>query len=454
MRTHLLKLTAFAAVQAGLFAFVTYFSDSPAAATPADNVALTAKQRLLRSLDEQLYRRWLGDPATIRKAVEQGANDPALEEAFETFQSNADGYLMSIADKDRLLRTAPGRRLILIGGSNLAFGIDGRILAERYGLTPVNLGIHEMLRADYMLRHAAAHVREGDVVVFCFEYGTLLSGGGPPDPELRESLCEILPSMERFFAASSDTADATGGPGWKDYADELALAEFAAHTRDVADRFRQRAARTPARLGTRGFASDNALRRRFNAEFAAAADRLAAEYIRWNRTTDVYARSGFNEYGDFVGHYGLRSSRTIPPNGIAALNESQRAAISKSLAVLNRYVADYRQKGADVFFAYPPLCEGGQEFAAGYEALVAAECDAPILFPIDEARTRLEQHYDTGYHLNWGGVCRRMQVWTTALDRHLPVRVALTPVEHVAARARAVRTTILAANPPSETTMH
>lgn len=449
MRTHLLKLATFATVQAVLFAFVTHWADPPATMS-TESGSFAVRSQLAHALQEKLYRAWLVEPAAVRNAVERGIRDRTLKDAFKTVRSDADGYLMSIVDKDRLLRTAEGRRLILIGGSNLTFGIDGPALKDRYGVTPVNLGLHEMLRADYMLRHTAEHVRHGDVVVFCFEFGTMLSGGEAADPELQEQLCEHLPELERYFTGPTGS-DETGDADWKQYSDKLALADFAAHTRDVAQRFCSRAARTPGRLLVRGFASEETLRTQFEAEYLPVADQLCEAYHQWIRESDVYCRSGFNDYGDMTSHYGLRSDRPIQPNGVAPLNATQGAAISKSLRILNGYVAQYREKGATVLFAYPPLCEGNVEFAAQYESLIANECDAPILFPIALARTQIDEHFDSGYHLNWNGICRRMEVWMTALDRHLPPRVSTTPAEQIAARDQAIRNTVIATRPDAST---
>ena len=107
--------------------------------------------------------------------------------------------------------------------------------------------------------------------------------------------------------------------------------------------------------------------------------------------------------------------------------------------MLNRFIGDYRAKGAKVLLVYAPLCEVQGEFAQQYEAVIAAQLDAPVLFPIELAATRLDEHYDTDAHLNWEGVCHRMEVMTTHLDQHLTPRVATSPAEHGATRRRALQ---------------
>lgn len=429
MRLHVFKFTAFASIQLLLMAVVWSFADAPLTLNRDD---LASENRLRQTLHCLLYRDWLADAATLDRAVHHGAADAKLRRAFQAHFSVDDGYMAAIVDKDRLLRSAPGRRLILIGGSNLAFGIDGPLLGERYRLTPVNLGMHELLRAGYMLRHTEANLRSGDVVILCLEFGTMFSGAETANPELRKLLCQALPTMADYFEESDDTP-------WKEFCDRIALAQCAAKSRDVAARCRQSTTRKTTQLLVHGMTSQNKLQQQFDQQFDQAWPQLLQEYHRWLSCDTVYARSGFNAHGDFVGHYGLTSDRALDSKQLSALTASQRSQLARSLAVLNKFVARCRVKEVDVYFAYPPICNANDQFAAQYEAEIAAQCAAPILFPIAAARTNASEHYDSAYHLNWTGIRRRMEVWTTALDRHLPPQVTMTPADHVARRDLSVR---------------
>ena len=59
---------------------------------------------------------------------------------FHTDQRD-DSYLAAILEKDRLIRNTPSPKIILVGGSNLAFGIDSKAIEDSLGLHVVNMGL-------------------------------------------------------------------------------------------------------------------------------------------------------------------------------------------------------------------------------------------------------------------------------------------------------------------------
>lgn len=80
------------------------------------------------------------------------------------------------------LRESEGRRLILVGGSNLRYGVDNRQLESLLGnqFRVINLGFHAGLGIGPHLDTIAGELRKGDVVVLCPEYslwGKSWSGG-------------------------------------------------------------------------------------------------------------------------------------------------------------------------------------------------------------------------------------------------------------------------------------
>lgn len=75
-----------------------------------------------------------------------------------------------IAYKEHLARNLQGNRIILIGGSNVLFGINGQILEKKTNRKVVNLGTHASLDLDYFYYQIKEHVREGDLVVMPLEF--------------------------------------------------------------------------------------------------------------------------------------------------------------------------------------------------------------------------------------------------------------------------------------------
>jgi hypothetical protein len=79
-------------------------------------------------------------------------------------------YLAATIDKQNRLKNLPGNRIIITGGSNAAFSVDGKKIGERLGMPVVNMGVHAGLGLTYMLNETASGIKKGDVVVLTTEH--------------------------------------------------------------------------------------------------------------------------------------------------------------------------------------------------------------------------------------------------------------------------------------------
>jgi len=89
---------------------------------------------------------------------------------LDTRKGTTSDYMAAIIDKHAMLERAEGPRVLLVGGSNLAFGVDSRAIAEATGRPVINLGLHAGLGLSFMLNELRAVMRAGDVVLICPEY--------------------------------------------------------------------------------------------------------------------------------------------------------------------------------------------------------------------------------------------------------------------------------------------
>lgn len=85
-----------------------------------------------------------------------------------------ESYYAQLAEMDQRLTTTQGSRLILIGGSNVAFGIDVSLLEELMGQAGYNYtvcpyGLYAAVGTSAMLELSAGVLREGDIVVLALE---------------------------------------------------------------------------------------------------------------------------------------------------------------------------------------------------------------------------------------------------------------------------------------------
>ena len=440
---HVAKVSLFLVIQAGLWLGLRAGIDPPVETAAPDHT-----EAFLR---EELYARWQGDHRLLKDITNPiRKRHPVLERLSYYYTAGPDAYLAAVKDKERLLKETPGPRLICVGGSGLAFGLDSKLLAERYAYHPINLGLHAGLGGDFMLRWAGANARRGDVVILCLE-APVLSWDFTMTPERKKSLLRIAPEMAKYIEPAS-TAEVTWREWldeYKTYADEEALAATASKVR--------------ARLGhgwNQLLPRDLSETEQFEHAFSARRDELmelfeqAPGIVNREYPRICYCRSAGNEFGDMIEHRGLprpaKCADGLNLNDHPNLKDKEVSQqIATNLQRLNLFAKDCEAEGVRVYFAYPPLIDGpkARAFAPGYRAMVERHLDIPILNDAEEMILAEELFFDSPHHLTWRGTCVRMRNWISGLDRYLEPEVPMSPARHVASRDSAVRARIVAAGP-------
>jgi len=76
-------------------------------------------------------------------------------------------YQASIIDKINRLETIESKKIVLVGNSNLAFGIRSDMIEEAFGIPVVNLGLHGGMGDKFHENMVKGNLRDGDIVVYC-----------------------------------------------------------------------------------------------------------------------------------------------------------------------------------------------------------------------------------------------------------------------------------------------
>ena len=85
-----------------------------------------------------------------------------------TFITSVFGKLQaSLIDKVQRLENLHEPKIVLIGDSNLAFGIDSEKIEEAFGMPVVNMGLHGGLGNAFHEEMTRLNVTEGDIYIIC-----------------------------------------------------------------------------------------------------------------------------------------------------------------------------------------------------------------------------------------------------------------------------------------------
>lgn len=76
-------------------------------------------------------------------------------------------YQASLVDKVNRLKSINEPKIVLVGNSNLAFGMDSEKLEKATGMPVVNLGLHGGLGNAYHEQIAKLNMNAGDIIVIC-----------------------------------------------------------------------------------------------------------------------------------------------------------------------------------------------------------------------------------------------------------------------------------------------
>lgn len=236
-------------------------------------------------------------------------------------------------------------RLIIIGGSNIAFGIDSERIQNEIDIPVVNLGLHAGLGLDFMIQQLKYVVRKSDVVIVVPEYHLSMNG----DYKLKKHVSQYFPFANQFFH--------------KNLFEEARL--FLEQTREN-------------------------LKKKFKRQ-------MPPNSFEWRNS--VYSRASFNQYGDIIGHLKMKSREIMDPphinknwEGIYALNS------------LSEFIKD---KGASIFVSYPPFPESfyfeRKNAIDNFEENLKRDLRLKILGNSSDFVFPDSLFFDTVYHLNDDG---------------------------------------------------
>ena len=295
-----------------------------------------------------------------------------------------DGYMASTIDKHHLIDSEKRPKIVLVGGSNLAFGTDSNFLEIRTGTPVVNMGIHAGLGLKFMLDEVKTKLNQGDVVLIVPEFEQF---NGMAQGRLLQHL-QVLTVAPSLLSESANF--------------ERALA-FAP---ELPGYLKRKLILYKAQLGS---CIKKTVRR----------GKCEHEHLQTfnNPAFPPYSRNSFNAKGDVIAHL------TMPPPGIADGLTIPKRADEKSVEILNSFHHYCLSKGVKTFICYASVPKSYFEKNAESAQQLALYVKKNIAIPAIASPRRYvlpdDCFFDTCYHLTKKGISYRMPLLAQDLGKAL-----------------------------------
>ncbi len=276
-------------------------------------------------------------------------------------RASDNSYIAAILEKDQLIRNTPSPRLVLVGGSNLAFGIDSKVLEDSLHMPVVNMGLYAKLGLRYMLAQARPYVRKGDVIIVVPEYDQFYGDFANGDNTLNTALLYTPSDRVGDFIRSYSVIDVLVRPRVENARESLLRSASALIGRE--EKF---------------FPPD---------------------------TNPVYNRHSFNQYGDAISHLGKKSMN--PDSIFVKPLPPMKQFNARTLDDLNALDEKARTAGAHAYFIFPSYIDRSYTINVAAIDSLSGKLRAGMTMPVVGSPSDFvypgRLFFDTRYHLNGEG---------------------------------------------------
>lgn len=279
-------------------------------------------------------------------------------------------YMAAMIYKHQLLKNIPGPRIIIVGDSNVAFGIDSHEVEKVLNYKVINMGLHIGLGLDFMLNEIKDDIRPDDIIIISIAW--FLPETGSPGVQSHAAL--FYPDAKKYFKQSIS---------------EILFFPVLEMQENIKVDFKK-------------LINNKLKKRNFNEEIV----------------TPVYSRRAFNEYGDATAHLDLPSTFKIDYK-----NDIISYQYYKGIKNLNNFYQYAQSKKANVYFTFPCYPESlykiNKKVIDAYYNDLKKDLIMPIITTPDYLIFPDNYFYDTYYHLNRKGRDIRTKLFIDTLKKNV-----------------------------------
>ncbi|WP_394992493.1 hypothetical protein [Emticicia sp.] len=301
---------------------------------------------------------------------------------FNPYQKHdlENSYTATIIDKYARLQSLKSPKIVLIAGSNFAYGINSKMIEDSLHKPVANMAMHYDYGTDFMLQQITPELHKGDTVIMGFEY--IISSGGNFKEKIL--MTNLFPKAKDWFS-------------YKVNDDELKKNNILVKTFPATIVFFSGINRVICYIGE-------------NTQVRVSSFRLTLERLFKGKsaeasvadTTNIFFRKAINQYGDLISHFNNPRVNPIPRSII-----NDKVSFMKPIANMNAFYEKMQKIGVKVFYVYPSYAESSFQFDKEIieKLQTALENDArfPIIGKPEDFVYADSLCQDMVYHLNVKG---------------------------------------------------
>lgn len=258
----------------------------------------------------------------------------------------ADTYDAAAIDKYKLLMNTESPKMIMIAGSNFAFGLDSGKISEEFHMPVVNLGLHAGIKPHFNLEMAGKNIGAGDIIVIGLEYGEYY--------EREIDVPTALTTVENYEQLWEFISYVDYPRIFQGYISNYGILKI--------DRYLHGA---PPAQG-------------------------------------VYSRASFNEYGDI--EYDRPENLRVPSEITPEVTFDADEISDNVIREMNRFYEYAREQGAQVYLTYPSLDKlavmSDERQRKEFAETLDEQIDFPVISDMETYIMDTEFFYNSDYHLN------------------------------------------------------
>lgn len=297
-----------------------------------------------------------------------------------------DTFVGELGEKYDRLNSIDKDKIIVVGGSSVAFGLDSALMEEHLGMEVVNFGLYANLGTKIMMDLSRTNINNGDIIILAPEMNAQTLSLYFNSETTMQALDG---NMKMLFGIDSENYESLIGASWKFTCDKLSYLFTG---------------KRPMNEG-------------------------------------AYKKENFNKYGDNIYDRPYNEmtgiQNTITLNFKTNYNDSIHSDFEQYIEYVNEYVAYAESKGATVYFSFCPMNyaamskKNTEESIRNFYKALCYDLDCKVISNVYDYIFEEGYFFDSEFHLNNAGVTLRTVQLIDDIKREMEDTSVTIPIQEL-----------------------